>query len=311
MSDVTTSLRAQEIAERTQARQMQVHAGVAAQTAQAVFPDDQVKLSSAAQERLAEDSGAAGDPAERFRAAVAGSADDALSKVTSQLNHLMTVYGVTGSQTNLSGNKVVDALRNEVRRLAGVVDPPAIDTQVRQELNLIVRQMEVKVALKDELEAPNPNPVSVEFGLATLEYSGADTTVGSLLEEPGSMGSDAAGNAVDLSTVNNGLFFTASGAGAAADGGAAALDRFSGRLSPSGLATDAQGTKTSSLPDLNQDGARNDSDRGAVVVVRGSPRQDRQAETGVAQFVADLAVPIAVRASEAMPSRVQRRDVTD
>lgn len=309
MSDVTTSLRAQEITERTQARLMQAHAGVAAQTAQAVFPDDQVKLSSAAQERLAGESGAAGDPTARFRAAVTGSANDALSEVTSQLNRLMTVYGVTNSQTNLSGNKVVDVLRNEMRRLAGVVDPPSVDTQVRQELNLIVRQMEVKMELKEDLETPNP--VSVEIGLATLEYGGADAAVGSLLEEPGSMGSDAAGNAVDLSTVNNGLFFTASGAGTTADGGAAALDRFSGRLSPSGLPTDAQGTKTSALPDLNQDGARNDSDRGAVMVVRGSPRQDRQAETGVAQFVADLAVPIAVRASEAMPSRVQRRDVTD
>ncbi len=309
MSDVTTSLRAQEVSERAQARLTQAYAGTAVQTSQAVFPDDKVQLSSEAQQRIAEESGSTNaDTAPGFQAAVRSSANDAMSEVTARLNRLMTVYGVTNSQTTISGSKVVDVLRNEIKRLVGTVEPPTIDTQVRQELNFIVRQMEVKMEMKKETESPDD--VSVEIGLASLEYGNAANPVGALLSEPGNMGSDASGNTVDLSTVNNGLFFTQGGDDAF--GGGSALDRFSGRLtSPTAQADAASEKAAAALPDVNQDGARNQSDRGAVMVVRGSPKQDRIAETGIAQFVADLAVPISVRASEATPSRVQRRDTTD
>jgi hypothetical protein len=308
MSDVTTSLRAQEISERTQGRAAQAYAGVAVQAPQTVFPDDKVQLSSAAQQRIAEESGAAvADTTAGYQAAAGSAADDALSEMTTRLNRLMSVYGVTSSQTTLFGSKVVDVLRNEVKRLAGTVEPPTIETQVRQELNFIVRQMEVKMDLNQDHDSPNA--VSVDLGLATLEYADASEPVGSLLAEPGSTGADAAGNPVNLSTVNSGLFFTETGNESASGG--SAFDRFSGRLSTAAMQTAEEENKAAVLPDINQDGARNDSDRGAVMVVRGAPKQDRQAETGIAQFVADLAVPIPVRASEATPSRGQRRETTD
>ena len=168
MSDVTTSLRAQEITERTQARVLQAHAGAAAKTPQAVFPGDNVVLSDAAQELMAGAALETGDSLSRFQQAVASSADDAISEVTTRLNRLMSVYGLNNTQTNISDHKVIEVLRNEVRRLAGTVEPPTINTQVRQELNFIVRQMEVKMAIKEDVESPDD--VSVDFGSTSLEY---------------------------------------------------------------------------------------------------------------------------------------------
>ncbi|MBN2752511.1 MAG: hypothetical protein JXQ84_07350 [Rhodospirillaceae bacterium] len=308
MSDVTTSLRAQEINERTQSKVLQAHAGAAVQAAQAIFPGDQVDLSPAAKEAIAGGASETTDSTAHFRDAVRSGANQALSEVTARLNRLMSVYGVTANQTNIAGNRVVDAIRNEVRRVIGTIDPPLVEMQVRQELNFIVHQMEVKVDLAEDL---NTDPtVSVEIGSATMEYTPEGPT-GGLLVTPGTLGVDESGNTVDLSQAKHGLFFSATGSSLDTNGsGISALDRYSGRLAAA--TGNGQSSTAAALPDINQDGARNEADRnGAVLIVQGGPTQNRQAETGLAQFIADLAVPIAVRASEAVPSRLSRRNTID
>ncbi|MGE4526781.1 MAG: hypothetical protein AB7D00_00310 [Rhodospirillaceae bacterium] len=293
MSDVTTTLRTQEVSERMQAKLAQAHAGAAAQTPQAVFPGDQVELSAEAQQMIAGNAAQTNDATTSLRQSVLSGANNALSEVSVRLNRLMAVYGVNNSQTNAAGGKVIEAIRNEVQRVAATVEPPTIDTQVRQELNLIIRQIAVQMSLPDNpAEAPE---VSVDIGSAEFAYAPADEPTGGLLAAPGAQGTDESGAPADISQAGRGTYFTS-----AESAGASALDRFAARPSQ----TDPQ---TAARPDINQDGARNEADNGAVLVVHDSPRQERQAETGLAQFVADLAVPIAVRGSEAVPSRPAQR----
>ncbi|WP_337997827.1 hypothetical protein [Oleispirillum naphthae] len=289
MSDVTTTLRTQEISERMQAKQAQAHAGAATQTPQAAFPGDQVDLSAEAQQLIAGNATQTDDATTRSQQSVLSSANAALSEVSMRLNRLMAVYGVNSSQTNVAGGKVIEAIRNEVQRVAATVEPPTIDAQVRQELNLIIRQIAVQMSLPDD--PAEPPEVSVDIGSAEFAYAPADEPTGSLLVAPGTQGTDESGAPADLSQAGRGTYFTTGDAASAS-----ALDRFAARPAQ----TDAQ---TAARPDLNQDGARNEADNGAVLLVRDSPRQERQAEAGLAQFVADLAVPIATRGSEAVPNR--------
>jgi len=254
-----------------------------------VFPGDQVQLSAEAQQLLAGDAAQTNDATASLHQSVLSGTSNALSEVSVRLNRLMAVYGVNNSQTNAAGGKVIDAIRTEVQRVAASVQPPTVDTQVRQELNLIIRQMAVQMELSDD--PASPPEVSVDIGSAEFAYAPADEPTGSLLAAPGTQGTDESGTPADVSQTGRGTFFT--GVSAA---GTSALDRFAARPAQ----TDAQ---TAARPDLNQDGSRNEGDNGAVLLVHDSPRQERQAETGLAQFVADLAVPIAVRGSEAVPNR--------
>lgn len=307
MSDVSSTLRTQEVKERIQAQYAQA-AALGVQSPKAIFPEDRIELSDAAKRIVPGE--ATSDSQARFRQNVLSAGDDALSRMTTRLNQLMSVYGVNSSQTNLSGQKVVDTLRNELKRLVGTVEPPTIDTQVRQELNFIVRQMEIKKEIEDALETPGSGTVSVEIGSASLEWGIAGQT-GSLLAQSGTLVTDAEGRTVDLSRANNGVFFAnpqSGGASPSAAPTATALDINAGRLAQPATAQ----PQRAALPDLNQDGSRNEADTSvSVVVARDSGTQARQASTGLAGFVADLAVPIAVRAAEATPSRPQTFEERD
>lgn len=288
MSDISSTLRTQEVSERIHAQYAR-NQGVAVQAPQAVFPEDRVELSSTAQ-RVVE-GGATGDRAS-FRQDVLAEGDGALSRMTARLNRLMSVYGVTSAQETIGGHRVVDVLQNELKRLVGTVEPPAIDNQVKQELNFIVRQMEIRQDFFDGLDdSGTAASMMIDIGDASLEWGPAGQS-GALLAPPATPGTDAAGNAVDLSQVGDGVYHVS-----ASSGGASAFDRNAGRLA-------ADAAPARARPDLNQDGARNEADA-AVGVVIVHDDQSRQAATGIAQFVADLAVPIAVRGAEATPSRPQ------
>lgn len=300
MSDISSTVRTQEAQERIRAQYAQA-AALGVQSPQAVFPEDRVELSSDAKRLVPSE--ATSDSTARFRQSVLGAGDDALSQMTTRLNRLMSVYGVNSTQTNVSGQKVVETLRNELKRLVGTVEPPALDSQVRQELNFIVRQMEIKQEIEDTLTGKSEasGEITVEIGSASLAWAPSGQS-GSLLAEPGTLVSDSSGRTVDLSQASNGVFFAGSGSSSNAQPTASALDRNAGRLAqPAGSQP-----QRSALPDLNQDGARNEADTSvSVVVARDTGSQNRQAMTGLAQFVADLAVPIAVRAATPTASRPQ------
>lgn len=299
MSDITSTLRTQEIAERVHAQYARTQ-GISVQTPQAVFPEDRVELSSDAQKLVAGET--TSDTQASFRQSVLAEGDDALSRMTVRLNRLMSVYGVNSSQTTISGHKVVDVLQNELKRLVGTVEPPTIDNQVKQELNFIVRQMEIKADFLDGLDDDGTAAsVSVEIGDASLEW-GDPGQSGALLAAPGTLGVTEDGRSVDLSQVGNGVYHLDP---TVSPDGSSSFDRNAGRLSSDAGAA-------GSRPDLNHDGARNEADGAVgVVIVNDAESQNRQAATGLAQFVADLAVPIAVRAAEATPSRPQAFEERD
>lgn len=305
MSDITSTLRTQEVAERVHAQYARTQ-GLAVQTPQAVFPEDRVELSSNAQRVVMGDSAQAG-----FRQDVLAEGDESLNRMTARLNRLMSVYGVTSDQTTVSGHRIIDVLQNELRRLVGTVEPPTLDTQVKQELNFIARQMEIREDFFDGLddsgtaasEAPSPgdagggSSLTISFGETSLEWGPAGQS-GALLAPPATPGTDESGNTVDISRVGGGVYHLSPSAVTAS-----ALDRNAGRFLDQGSA--------GARPDLNQDGARNEADASAALVIVHDDAS-RQAATGVAMFVADLAVPIAVRGAEATPSRplsFEERDV--
>lgn len=295
MSDISSTLRTQEVSERVHAQYARAQ-GIAVQSPQAVFPEDRVELSSQARTVVADTSGSQSS----FRQDVLGEGNDAISRMSVRLNRLMAVYGVT-DQTTVSGHRVADVLLNELKRLVGTVEPPTIDTQVKQELNFIVRQMEIRQDFFDGLDDQGTAAsVSIELGDASLEW-GPPGQSGALLAPPATPGTDAAGNTVDVSRVGGGVYHIAPPE--SSEGGSSAFDRNAGRLA-------ADATTARARPDLNQDGARNEADA-AVGVVLIHDDQSRQAATGIAQFVADLAVPIAVRGAEAMPSRPQNFEDRD
>lgn len=299
MSDITSTLRTQEVAERVNAQYARTQ-GIAVQAPQAVFPDDRVELSSNAQ-RVVE--GAADVNRANFRQEVMAEGSDALNRLTARLNRLLSVYGVTSEQTTVSGHRVVDVLRNELQRLVGTVEPPTIDNQVKQELNFIARQMEIRQDFFDGLDdsgtaasdmnasadtGSGGSSLSISFGETSLEWGAAGQS-GALLAPPATPGTDESGNTVDISQVGGGVYHLSPSAATAS-----AFDRNAGRFSDQNPAQ--------TRPDLNQDGARNEADAAAALVVVHDDAS-RQAATGVAMFVADLAVPIAVRGAEATPSR--------
>lgn len=310
MSDITSTARTQEIQERVHAQYAQASA-LGVQAPQAVFPEDRVELSTDAKRLVPSEK--TSDSMARFRQNVLGEGDDALSRMTTRLNRLMSVYGVTNAQTNLSGQKVVDTLRNELKRLVGTVEPPTVDTQVRQELNFIVKQMEIKQEIEDavtgEDEGNASGGISVEIGSASLEW-GPPGQSGSLLAEPGTLVADSMGRLVDLSQARNGVYFGSADSqySPSAEPTGSALDRNAGRLAQPA----AQQPQRAQLPDLNQDGSRNEADTSvSVVVARETGAQSRQAATGLAQFVADLAVPISVRDASPTASRPQSFEERD
>jgi hypothetical protein len=319
MSDISSTVRTQEIQDRVRAQYAHASA-LGVQSPQAVFPEDRVELSSNAKQLVPSE--ATSDSTARFRQNVLAEGDDALKRMTTRLDRLMSVYGVNSTQTNISGQKVVETLRNELKRIVGTVKPPTIDTQVRQELNFIVKQMEIKKETQDIANGTddsnafgnsdaNAKPgsdaadaeVSVTLGSVSLEWGPAGQS-GSLLAEPGTLVSDSSGRTVDLSQASNGVFYAdaRSQTSASTDPTASALDQNAGRLAQPA----AQQPQRSALPDLNQDGARNEADTSvSVVVARDTGSQSRQAAAGLAQFVADLAVPIAVRDASPTASRPQ------
>ncbi len=317
MSDISSTVRTQEIQERVRAQYAHA-AALSVQSPHAVFPEDRVELSNSAKQLVPSE--ATSDSTARFRQNVLAEGDDALKRMTTRLDRLMSVYGVNSTQTNISGQKVVETLRNELKRIVGTVKPPTIDTQVRQELNFIVKQMEIKketqeivngTADSDTSGYPDANSgkpgadtdeISITIGSAALEWGPAGQS-GSLLADPGTLVTNAAGRTVDLSQASNGVFFAgASFSSASAEPTASALDRNAGRLAQPA----AQQPQRAALADLNQDGARNEADTSvSVVVARDSGSQSRQAAAGLAQFIADLAVPIAVRDASTTASRPQ------
>lgn len=309
MSDVVTTQRAVDLAERTQAKLLQARHESGVISAQAIFPNDRVDLSPSAQKVVSGDEtqsanlAAGSTPA--FRDAVVSGAASGIAAITQQLDHLMTLYGVGSDLTNIAGQKVSQALRAEVKSIAGTVEPPAIDMQVRQALNLVVK--ELTVTLPDPGE--DANGVTVDYAKVDFQYSFKDAA-GSLLTPAGATGTDENGNAVDLSQAGQGVFFAPFGSSSqsASDSQVSAFDRFTSRSSDTPRADPQADAAAATRPDVNQDGARNDADRGALVVVQGNSPRTRQAETGVAQFIADVAVPIALRSSEATPSRSNSRD---
>jgi len=329
MSDVMTSQRALEISERTRESLKQGHNVVPVQTPQAVFPDDRVELSAAAKSIAAGEATSA-SPERRdpdLQHQIVQAADKSLDEMNSQLDRLMGIYGVNSAQKNQGGQKITEALRNEVRRLAGTVSPPALDVQIKQELNLIVRKMEITVSVtgQDDVE----NNVTVDFGSVDLQYNYKDE-LGELLVPQGTQGTDSSGVMSDLGQAQNGLFFLESLSGTGGtpfsgtgespvranentpnnDAGVSALDRFSGRLADPTAAPNPtqadQAPAAASRPDINQDGNRNANDSNALVIVRSTPSQQQQLSQGLSVFVADIAVPIAIRGSEATPSRTNQ-----
>lgn len=303
MSDISSTVRTQETQERVRAQYAHA-AALGVQSPQAVFPEDRVELSSDAKRLVPSE--ATSNSTASFRQSVLGEGDDALSRMTTRLNRLMSVYGVTSAQTTVSGQKVVDTLRNELKRLVGTVEPPAVDTQVRQELNFIVKQMEIKKEIEDALSGEDDAAqaaagITVEIGSASLEWGPAGQS-GSLLAEPGTLVSDSSGRTVDLSQASNGVFYAdaRSQPSPSAAPTASSLDRNAGRLTQPA----AQQPQRAAVADLNQDGARNEADTSvSVVVARDGGSQSRQAATGLAQLVADIAVPIAVRDASPTASR--------
>lgn len=290
MSDISSTLRTQEAQERIHGQYARTQ-GLAVQTVQAVFPEDRVELSPSAQRVV---SGASAD----FRRDVLSQGNDTLARMEVRLNRLMSVYGVTSEQTTVSGHRIVDVLKNELRRLVGTVEPPTLDTQVKQELNFIARQMEIRQDFFDGLDDQGTAAsVSVTIGDASLEW-GPPGQSGALLAPPGTFATDESGATVDVSQAGSGVFRLSADPAS----GLSAFDRNAGRLSPQGTAP--------ARPDLNQDGARNEADA-AVGVVLLRDDANRQAAAGIAQFVADLAVPIAVRGGEATPSRQQNFEDRD
>lgn len=323
MSDISSTVRTQEIQDRVRAQYAHA-AALGVQAPQAVFPEDRVELSNSAKQLVPSE--ATSDSTARFRQNVLAEGDDALKRMTTRLDRLMSVYGVNSTQTNISGQKVVETLRNELKRIVGTVKPPTIDTQVRQELNFIVKQMEIKKEIQDiatgaaeDDAAANPDAnsgkpasdteeISVSVGSVSLEWGPAGQS-GSLLADPGTLVTDVSGRTVDLSQASNGVFFAArDDASASAQPTASALDRNAGRLAQPA----AQQPQRAALADLNQDGARNEADTSvSVVVARDSGNQARQASAGLAQFVADLAVPIAVRDATPTANRPQTFEERD
>ena len=304
MSDISSTARTQETQERLRAQYAQASA-LGVQAPQAVFPEDRVELSNDAKRLVPSEK--TSDSTARFRQNVLGDGDDALSRMTTRLNRLMSVYGVNSTQTTLSGQKVVETLRNELKRLVGTVEPPTVDTQVRQELNFIVKQMEIKQEIEDaatgEDDPSKSGGISVEIGSAALEW-GPPGQSGSLLAEPGTLVSDSSGRTVDLSQARDGVFYAdaQSRPSPSVEPTASALDRNAGRLAQPA----SQQPQRAPVLDLNQDGARNEADTSvSVVVAREAGSQSRQAAAGLAQFVADLAVPISVRDATPTASRPQ------
>ncbi len=262
------------------------------------------------------------DRQQEFRQQVLEGASKAVGEMNTQLDRLMNVYGVSSAQTTRAGRKVTEALRNEVLRLAGTVMPPALDVQVQQELNLVAREIEIKLEITGQDEVDNN--IKVDIRKVELEYDFKDE-MNNLLVPEGTMGTDTDGVLTDIGRQQSGLFFLnadqsplggdpRSGLGApqntenTASGSLNAFDRFTAPQSTATTpsASDTAPAAQAARPDFNQDGNRDAADSGALVVVRQTPAQEQQASYGASILVADISVPIQVRGSEATPSRPQR-----